>query len=192
MGERIRISRRKKSFRVKTFPRVHLSNWLHSIHSDLNRELAHGQTHSWYYVRWTLFEFFCLLVCLVICLFAVCRSLYHIQAGASVKNLNLKMVEMKNFCDSLALNSSSVYRCRCAKPSPAEIRLLESVPVWKSPFCVFCFGIFSFRLRCARRVPYWKSEKPSLALKLVPGVCSRTNAGESEERNMHFFVFYPT
>lgn len=32
-----------------------------------------------------------------------------IQAGASVKNLNLKIVEMKNFCDSLALNASSVY-----------------------------------------------------------------------------------
>lgn len=74
-----------------------------------------------------------------------------IQAGAFVKNLNLKIVEMKNFCDSLALNASSVSvyivdgmpsRCR------PKTRNLRTALVRKSPFCVFCFGIFSL-LVCA-------------------------------------------
>lgn len=77
------------------------------IHSDLNRELAHGQTHTILYSMNFVWIFLSFPVCICVCislfacsvLFTVRSSalLYHMQAGASVKNLNLKMVEMKTF-----------------------------------------------------------------------------------------------
>lgn len=147
--------REKEISRVETSPRVHYST--DSIQSvQIYAHRAHTALYSLNFVQFFPTFFFSVLV---ICLLAIHCTEFRQVLGASVRNLNLKIVEMKNFCDSFALNSLSVYRWRCAS------RVVAGQNSTCSPFCVYCFGILLGI--------HW-AEKAIVAVEFetVPGVCS--------------------